>query len=102
LQTAGAPARVSVRRNPSYLVAMTNSARCQFGGNREPFSLGCREKQRSRLRDLNSGPAVYESGSGVKGFGRLLGGVFPRGNVAGTPGAWALALAAESALKRAA
>jgi integrase len=30
---------------------------------------------------------------------RSLGGVFPRGNIVGTPGAWALALAAESALR---
>jgi integrase len=53
-------------------------------------------KKGSRLRDLNSRPAVYENDSKTKGSVKLLGGVFPRGNVEGTPGAWSLALAAEA------
>lgn len=55
-------------------------------------------KPGSRLRDLNPGPPLYESPPLSKPSGRLLGGTFPRGNVKANPGAWALLLAAESAL----
>jgi hypothetical protein len=54
---------------------------------------------RSRFRDLNSRPAVYESEPKRSKNSRLLGGVFPRGNIEGTPSAWALALAAENVLR---
>jgi integrase len=57
------------------------------------------KKPGSRLRDLNPGPPLYEGNDYPKGNERLLGGVFPRGNIVGTPGAWALALAAEAVLK---
>src|SRR5678815_2547185 len=44
-----------------------------------------------RTRDLRFTKAPLSS----SGSGRLLGGVFPRGNINSPPGAWALALAAE-------
>ncbi|MBA2724264.1 MAG: tyrosine-type recombinase/integrase [Methylibium sp.] len=49
-----------------------------------------------RTRDLRFTNGATSSSSSA----RLLGGVFPRGNVEGTPSAWALALAAEAALNR--
>jgi integrase len=46
-----------------------------------------------RTRDLR----FTNSGRTISSSGRLLGGVFPRGNVSAEPSVWALALAAESA-----
>lgn len=67
-----------------------------------PLMLTGLEKQpktRSRLRDLNSRPAVYETAPLASDPKRMSGGVFPRGNVEGVPGAWALCLAAEAVLR---
>lgn len=64
-----------------------------------PQNMKMAEKKRSRLRDLNSRPAVYETAGLSSKSGRLLGGVFPRGNVETFPGGWALALAAERVLR---
>lgn len=66
-----------------------------------PLMLGGVQKSKktgSRLRDLNSRPAVYETAPLRKGSVQVHGGVFPRGNVDGVPAAWALALAMESVL----
>ena len=57
---------------------------------------------RSRFRDLNSRPAVYEGTPNRSKNTKMIGGVFPRGNIDGTPSAWALALAAESVFQKAA
>jgi integrase len=54
------------------------------------------KKPGSQLGDLNPRPAVYEGAPSSSSSGRLLGGKFPRGNIEAKPGAWALALAAES------
>jgi len=51
---------------------------------------------------LNSRPAVYESEANRSKNTKMLGGVFPRGNIDGTPSAWALALAAENVFLKAA
>jgi hypothetical protein len=57
---------------------------------------------RSRFRDLNSRPAVYEGAPNRSNNTKMIGGVLPRGNIDGTPSAWALALAAENVFRRAA